>query len=118
MRWNSTGITVAGVTNTSGTSSDLLHEPWDLVVDWSNTLYVTDKPNNRVQKFSMGSSNGITVAGQASAIGGLNLSYLRRPLGIAVDDDSNVYVMDNSNARIVLWSSGASVGSYIAGNGR
>ena len=109
---------MAGVTNTSGNSSNLLHEPWDLVVDWSNTLYVTEKPNNRVQKFSTGRTSGMTVAGQASAISGFNLSYLRRPLGIAVDDDSNVYVMDNSNARIVLWSSGASVGSHVAGNGR
>lgn len=118
LRWNKTGITVAGITNTSGNSSNELNEPWDLVVDWSYALYVTDKVNNRVQKFSRGSSIGVTVAGQASSIKGYNLSYLNRPFGIAVDDYSNVYVTDNSNSRIVLWSDGASVGSRIGGNGR
>ena len=118
LRWNPSGITIAGITNTSGNTSNHLNEPWDLVVDWSNTLYITDKANNRVQKFVMDASQGITVAGQANAIGGLNLSYVRGPLGIVVDDNSNVYVTDNNNDRVVSWPHGASSGSLFAGNGK
>ncbi|CAF4896254.1 unnamed protein product, partial [Rotaria sp. Silwood1] len=117
LRWNTSGITIAGVTNMSGNTSNQLNEPWDLALDWSNALYVTDQKNNRVQKFLMGMSTGTTVAGQANATGGLTLNYLRGPLGIVVDEYSNIYVADRNNDRVVVWSDGALSGSLFAGTG-
>ncbi|CAF1008402.1 unnamed protein product [Rotaria sordida] len=117
LRWNTSGITIAGITTMSGNTSNQLNQPWDLALDWSNALYVTDQRNNRVQKFLMDISTGTTVAGQANTTGGLTLNYLRGPLGIIVDENSNIYVSDNNNDRIVFWSNGATSGSLFAGNG-
>ncbi|CAF3479516.1 unnamed protein product [Rotaria sp. Silwood1] len=65
----------------------------------------------------MGMSTGTTVAGQANATGGLTLNYLRGPLGIVVDEYSNIYVADRNNDRVVVWSDGALSGSLFAGTG-
>jgi precorrin-4 methylase len=50
LQWNTTGITVAGVTGVTSLAADNLQLPWDLVVDWANTIYVTDRYNQRVIK--------------------------------------------------------------------
>jgi hypothetical protein len=50
LRWSTTGITVVGVTGVTSLAADNLQLPWDLVVDWANTIYVTDRYNQRVIK--------------------------------------------------------------------
>jgi len=92
-----------------------LNLPWDLTLDWSNTLYVSDRQNNRVQKFLRGSLNGSTVAGDANGQSGRNLSRLNDTFGIAVDWNDNLYISDRYNYRIQLWLNGAISGSTIAG---
>ena len=46
LRWNSEGVTVAGVNSTAGSAANLLSSPYDLVVDWSYSLFVADRYNN------------------------------------------------------------------------
>ena len=115
LRWNTSGITVAGETGLNGSTSSRLNLPWDLTLDWSNTLYVSDRQNNRVQKFLRGSLNGSTVAGDANGQSGRNLSRLNDTFGIAVDWNDNLYISDRYNYRIQLWLNGAISGSTIAG---
>ena len=115
LRWNTSGITVAGETGLNGSTSSRLNLPWDLTLDWSNTLYVSDRQNNRVQKFLRGSLNGSTVAGDANGQSGRNLSRLNDTFGIAVDWNDNLYISDRYNYRIQLWLNGATSGSTIAG---
>lgn len=106
---------MAGVLGSSNTAANNLFYPFGLHVDSSNTLYIADWNNNRVQKWLYGASNGITVAGQANGATGSNSSFLSSATGVAVDSSGNVYVTDVGNARIQLWSSGATSGTTIAG---
>ncbi|CAF1512149.1 unnamed protein product, partial [Rotaria sp. Silwood1] len=57
--------------------------------------------------------NGITVAGGNGAGDGVN--QLSSPLGLYIDDDESVYVVDRYNYRIVKWKSGATSGEVVAG---
>jgi hypothetical protein len=116
-RWNSTGITVAGAVATPGTTANRLNIAYGLALDSSNTLYIADNNNNRIQKWLNGSVSGTTVAGQASGISGTNASFLQNPSGLAVDSSGNVYVADSFNQRMQLWLNGASSGTTIGGTG-
>lgn len=116
-RWNSTGVTVAGVTFSPSTSNTNLYSPYAVVVDASNTIYVADYSNNRVQRFLSGSLSGVTVAGQSTGVSGSGLTSLNGPNGIALGASGDLYVADNLNHRIQLWLNGSSSGSTVAGTG-
>ncbi|CAF2871949.1 unnamed protein product [Rotaria sp. Silwood2] len=84
-------------------ASNLLNWPMGLAFDSSNTLYVAEYSNNRVQKFLSGTAD--TSSNQ------LNITY-----GIALDLGSNtLYVADYGNHRIMAYSSCASTGILVAG---
>lgn len=116
LRWNSIGSTVAGITGMLGNASNKLNLPWDVVVDWSYTLYVSDRTNYRVQKFLRGSTSGITIAGNTSSV--LSSNTFGSPNGIYVDTNSNMYVADRGYHRIQYWANSATFGSTIMGNGK
>ena len=115
LRWNSTGITVAGVTGQPGNTSDKLSTPRGIGIDWVNILYIADTDNNRIQKYSKNASVGETVAGQSSGIAGAGNDSLRNPFDAVVDLNGAVFVADSSNHRIQLWTRGSSAGTTIAG---
>lgn len=117
LQWNPEGITIAGTSNVSGKTSSLLNYPYDLTLDWSYSLYVTDRYNNRVQKFLRGSLNATTVAGRANGTSGSSTDALIQPISVLADDDGNVYVSDLSNHRIMFWKNNATNGIIVAGNG-
>lgn len=116
--WNSTGITVAGITDSFGTAANQLTNPFGVTLDSLDTLFVADRGNNRVQKWLPGASNGTTVAGQFNGAPGTGLNYLTQPGNVNVDSSGNVYVTEIFNYRVSFWPSGASSGTLIAGNGR
>ncbi len=118
LQWNSTGITIIGTTSQSGNTTNKLYLPWDLAIDWTNEIYITDQKNNRVQKFPMGVSTGSTVAGYENVTSSSSLYGLSGPLGMVIDESHNVYVSDTNNNRVVLWPNGALSGSIFAGNGK
>jgi len=115
LRWNSTGIMVAGVTGQSGNTSDKLSTPRGIGIDWSNALYITDANNHRIQKYSKDASVGETVVGEGSGIAGVGNGFLSRPYDVAIDLNENVFVVDSNNQRIQLWTRGSLVGKTIAG---
>ena len=117
LRWNRTGITVAGITGSSGSALDRLSYPYDLAVDSSKTVYIAERGNNRVQMWLAGASSGSTVAGQSSGTAGTAVNYFNRAGGVVVDSNGNLYVTDPYNHRVQYWPSGSSTGTIIAGTG-
>jgi len=95
-----------------------LNSPTGLALDLSNPLHIGDYSANRVQKFLSGILNGSTVASQANGAKNRTPQTLSFPVGVFVDYNNNIYVADSGNVRIQLWSSGASSGTTIAGNGK
>ena len=118
LRWNTTGITVGGVSGVVGNNSDQLYNPWGLALTYENTLYIADRYNNRIQKYPMGSSVGETVAGLANTTSCSGLECLLTPSSITLDSNENLYIADASNQRILFWTNGASSGVNIAGTGK
>ena len=89
--------TIAG-TGTAGNNSLMLNSPHGIFVDTNLDLYVADTMNNRIQLFSLGQSNGITVAGNES----LNVTItLNNPTFILLDADKYLFIADNWNNRII-----------------
>ncbi|CAF1403426.1 unnamed protein product [Adineta ricciae] len=117
LRWNVTGITIAGIGGSAGVNANQLKYPLDIALGSSNAIYVADCLNNRVQYWNIGNSSGTTVAGQSNGNAGTNATYLRCPTGLYVDSNDNVYVSDSQNNRIQLWNHSASIGTMVAGTG-
>lgn len=78
------------------------HNPTSLAVDALGQVFVVDRLNNRIRK--------ITPAGEVSTLaGGGGLGYadgvgtsamFRKPSGVTIDADGNLYVTDTNNHRI------------------
>ena len=99
----------------SGTSQ--FQSPAGIAVDSTNTVYVADTSNNRIQKFT---SSG-TYVGTWGSLGAAD-GQLNRPCGIAIGPDGNVYVADSVNFRIQKFTQAgtfvAKFGSFGSGDGQ
>ncbi|CAF1481341.1 unnamed protein product, partial [Adineta steineri] len=117
VKWlnSSTAILIAG--NGCGSNATQFNYPDGIFVDTSdsNTFYVADCNNNRIQKWLYGASSGITVAGTGVAGSALNQLYI--PYTLTMDTNKSLYIVDYGNNRIVLWLLGATSGIVIAGTG-
>lgn len=71
--------------------------PYDVAVDQSGFIYVTDAGNYCVKIFDQNFRFLRTIGKPGSNGAGLNF-----PQGIQVDDHGDVYVMDSNNGRIVI----------------
>jgi len=89
-----------------------------LTLDYSNTLYIADRHNHRVQKYIRDASFGETIAGQKTGLYGANSSFLSYPTDLTVETNGDIYVCDGSNHRIQLWTSGSTTGVTVAGIGK
>ena len=70
---------------------------WGVAVDSSGNVYVTDRNNNRVQKFA---GDGTYILQWASR--GLDESQLTKPARVAVDSSGSVYVTANGGSNSVV----------------
>ncbi len=98
----------AGFQNGSGAAA-LLGYPWGLAIDAAGDIYVgengtwnggTDSPDESVRYITAGNWNVSTFAGGATA--GYNdgigtAAVFSAPIGVAVDKNGTVYVMDKNN---------------------
>jgi sugar lactone lactonase YvrE len=123
----STGIitTVAG-DGTAGYKGDggqatsaSLFNPWDIAVDASGNIYISDAGNHRVRLVTRSSGIITTVAGDGAVAyygdgGQATLSGLYSIHGIAVDESGNIYIADYRLIRLVAKSTG--VITTVAGN--
>jgi hypothetical protein len=111
--WNPSGVTVAGGYG-QGSGISQFFDPWDVILDSNNYLYVADYSNCRIQRWAIGGTYGVTVAG--NGVCGSGVGQLFSPAGVFVDSSTNVYVSDYGNRRIQRWSNGASVGVTVGTN--
>ncbi|CAF3997767.1 unnamed protein product [Rotaria sordida] len=115
LRWNTTGITLFGTTGIRGNTSQQFYSPFGLAFDSLSNLYVGDRYNHRIQKCNIITLTCTTIAGQANAVKGTNMSYLNGPTYVYIDSNDNLYIADSDNYRVQFWSYGASYGKTIAG---
>ncbi|CAF1249539.1 unnamed protein product [Adineta steineri] len=105
------GIVVAGG-NGEGNELNQLNSPGFISVDENQSIYISDRDNNRVMKWRKGAKEGIVVAGG-------NLNQLSYPRGVIVDDLGRIYVADMWNHRVIRWCEGKEEGEFIVGeNGK
>lgn len=89
-------VRIAG-TGSSGQAANQLKSPRGIFVDEKLTLYVADTENNRIQRFLVGQSNGVTVAGVDAS----SSFPLQGPTSIVLDADGYLFLVDSNNHRLV-----------------
>ncbi len=126
-----TGIisTVAG-SGTQGFGGDggaatlaRLNTPQRIAFDSVGNLFIADTLNNRIRRVDAGTGVIRTVAGSAvqgfSGDGGLAVNAaLRRPRGIALADDTTVYIADSENQRVRMLDITTGVITTVVGSGK
>lgn len=114
VRWSSPTISVVLAGNGRGSGANQFFTPCGLFVDTtaSDTFYVADADNHRIQKWLPGASSGVTVAGQTGVSGSAS-NQLSGPNGVLVDTNGNIYISDTYNYRIMRWSAGANSGVQV-----
>ena len=86
-----------------GAGNGQFHYPRGVAVDSSGNVYVADRSNNRVEKFT---STGTYITQWT----GSSPNQLSNPSGVAVDASGNVYVTDTGNNRVEKFTS---TGAFI-----
>ena len=86
-----------------------------MAFDSLGALYIADYGNHRIQKLIIGTSTGLTVAGQANAAIGNDSYHLYNPTHMAFDSNDNMYVSDKENSRVQFFSRGNLSGTTVAG---
>ena len=89
-------IVVAG-TGSAGSTPTMLRTPNGIFIDSQYSLYVADCLNDRIQRFKTFQLNGTTVVGTGSVA----TTTLSRPTAVVLDADGYMFIVDNSNHRIV-----------------
>ena len=111
-----TVTTVAGGNGSGNAANQLNFDVWyfaGVATDASGNVYVSDKANNRVQKWVPEATEGVTVAGGNGQGSGSN--QFNYPNGMAVDASGNLYIADANNHRVQKWVPGATEGVTVAG---
>ena len=106
------GTTVAGG-NGQGSASNQFNRPKGIVFDASGNMYIADKGNHRIQKWTPGATEGTTVAGGNGE--GSAANQLDQPIGIALDASGNLYIADELNHRVQKCAPVSSKGVTVAG---
>jgi len=86
-----------------------------LAFDSLGALYIADSGNHRIQKLIIGTSTGLTVAGQANVATGNDSYHLYGPVHMAFDSNDNMYVSDRQNSRVQFFIRGNLSGTTVAG---
>ncbi|CAF1338998.1 unnamed protein product [Adineta steineri] len=110
--YNNEGTIVAGG-NRRGDQPNQLNTPSFIFVDEDQSIYVSDRKNDRVMKWRKDAKEGIVVAGGNGQ--GENLNQLFYPRGVIVDDLGQIYVADRRNQRIMRWCEGKEEGEIVVG---
>ncbi len=99
--------------NGSGIALNQLKDPSDMAI-YDGALYIADEDNHRIVKWVIGEAQGTLFAGQ-SGITGDSYDLFNNPVGIDVDADGSVYVVDMENNRVLRFDPGETMGVLVAG---
>ncbi|RZK69240.1 MAG: DUF839 domain-containing protein, partial [Pedobacter sp.] len=90
----------------------------DIAIDNDGNIYVADRNNNRIRKYTAATNTFTTIAGSSAgfADGNGTQALLKGPTQLAVDANGNVFVTDRGNFRIRKITNKGIV-TTIAGNG-
>ena len=108
----SSGSTVAGISGSDGTAANRLKYPMGLTFDKNGLMYVADTENHRIQRYSLTSTLGITIAGVVGSSGSGN-NQLSKPTSVIVDHNLNVYIADRDNNRVRQYAPNATIGTSV-----
>jgi DNA-binding beta-propeller fold protein YncE len=96
------GITVAGQTDVCGSQLNQLCGPTSVIMDQSGNIYIVDSANNRIMRWTIGSTSGMMVAGDSTY--GVLPNQLNNPWNIKLDPSGALIVVDTYNNRIQMFS--------------
>ena len=118
---NGTGGTngfLAAGGNGSGNIATTLNYPWGIhsMPSLSNDLYISNYAGHSVSRWTPGASSGTFVAG-TPGVAGSNATLLNLPMGVKLDGNLNLYVVDYGNHRVQMFCYNSPVGITIAGTG-
>lgn len=113
------GITISGITGSSGSALNQLNHPRYFTFDSDDTyMYVADANNNRIMRYLTNSTSGTsgTLVAGGNGAGNTNIS-LNGPWGIhylpSVSND--LFIANLGGHSVMRWTPGASSGVFIAG---
>jgi sugar lactone lactonase YvrE len=94
------GTTVAGG-NGAGNASNQLNQPYGVCVSQkTGDIYIADKVNHRIQRWSSGASTGVTIAG-ITGVSGISATLLNSPSHVTLStNETFLYVSDFNNHRV------------------
>lgn len=107
-QWQRNGV--AGVT-VAGSAFGVIH-PEGITFDKNGYMYVTGHQEHNVVRVSPGFTSATSVAGVFGSSGSA-LHLLTKPLGLAVDDDLNLYIAERDGERVVKWAPNATNGTIV-----
>jgi len=114
------------ISKNSGTSSTLLNGPNGIAIDpTSGKLFVVDRANNRILRWSkdnslINNSSAEAVFGQTdfeSKSSGLSESKFNTPIGIFIDNEGRMWVGDYGNNRILRFDDASNKTTGAAADG-
>lgn len=118
----------SGDSNNGGVSAKSLDKPQGIAF-WAGDgtdagagagLFVSDTGNNRVLFYPEGSTTASAVYGQgdfSSAAASSGQSGLSSPMGLAIEDDGDLYVADRLNHRVLFFPAGTTSATRVYGQG-
>jgi len=109
---NGTYLNTIGTTGTPGSGNDQFYGPRHIAI-YSDTLYVADSCNQRVQIFNISNPVSPTYVATIGITGqsGYDSTHLGSPSGVAVDTNY-IYVADTFNNRVQIFN--RSTRAYVA----
>ena len=108
-----------------GLSQSTMDLPYSLAVSSSGTLFVADRDNNRILRFT--NAAGLTNGANATAVLGQTLfttestdviaSKMNLPSGISIAADDTLWVADRYNQRVLRFNDASTKGNGAAADG-